>query len=78
MSWSVVYSLQDAECHGSKSFFTEIIASISDIKFTNDGKHILSRDYMNLKVTDPSICNYLFNSKVAHLFLFLYFVASLQ
>ncbi|XP_048229240.1 serine/threonine protein phosphatase 2A 55 kDa regulatory subunit B beta isoform isoform X2 [Ricinus communis] len=44
--------LQDAECRGSKSFFTEIIASISDVKFTNDGHHILSRDYMNLKLWD--------------------------
>lgn len=35
---------------GSKSFFTEIIASISDIKFARDGRHILSRDYMTLKV----------------------------
>ena len=35
---------------GSRSFFTEIIASISDIKFAKDGRHILSRDYMTLKV----------------------------
>ncbi|XP_065875321.1 serine/threonine protein phosphatase 2A 55 kDa regulatory subunit B beta isoform-like isoform X1 [Euphorbia lathyris] len=44
--------LKDVECHGSKSFFTEIIASISDLKFTNDGQHILSRDYMSLKLWD--------------------------
>ncbi|XP_077253585.1 serine/threonine protein phosphatase 2A 55 kDa regulatory subunit B beta isoform-like isoform X2 [Tasmannia lanceolata] len=44
--------LQDREAHGSRSFFTEIIASISDIKFTSDGRHILSRDYMNLKLWD--------------------------
>ncbi|XP_050225435.1 serine/threonine protein phosphatase 2A 55 kDa regulatory subunit B beta isoform-like [Mercurialis annua] len=44
--------IQDAEFRGSKSFFTEIIASISDIKFTNDGQHLLSRDYMNLKLWD--------------------------
>uniref|UniRef100_A0A2P2LHW3 Serine/threonine-protein phosphatase 2A 55 kDa regulatory subunit B n=1 Tax=Rhizophora mucronata TaxID=61149 RepID=A0A2P2LHW3_RHIMU len=44
--------LQDAEYHGSKSFFTEIITSISHLKFTNDGRHILSRDYMSLKVFD--------------------------
>ncbi|GAV58342.1 hypothetical protein CFOL_v3_01876 [Cephalotus follicularis] len=44
--------LKDAKFHGSKSFFTEIIASISDIKFTNDGRHVLSRDYMNLKLWD--------------------------
>ncbi|KAJ6688197.1 PROTEIN PHOSPHATASE PP2A REGULATORY SUBUNIT B [Salix koriyanagi] len=44
--------LKDAEYHGSKSFFTELIASISDMKFTNDGQHILIRDYMNLKLWD--------------------------
>ncbi|XP_020255304.1 uncharacterized protein LOC109832292 [Asparagus officinalis] len=31
-------------------FSTEIILSISDIKFGKDGRHILSRDYMTLKV----------------------------
>ncbi|KAE8736505.1 Serine/threonine protein phosphatase 2A 55 kDa regulatory subunit B beta isoform [Hibiscus syriacus] len=41
---------QDEQCPGSRSFLTEIVASISDIKFSVDGRHILSRDYMNLKV----------------------------
>ncbi|WVZ69833.1 hypothetical protein U9M48_018559 [Paspalum notatum var. saurae] len=40
------------EAPGSRSFFTEIIASISDIKFSKDGRHILSRDYMSLKLWD--------------------------
>lgn len=44
--------LQDHEAHGSKSFFTKIVTSISDIKFAKDGRHILSRDYMNLKLWD--------------------------
>ncbi|KAJ0962511.1 hypothetical protein J5N97_027633 [Dioscorea zingiberensis] len=44
--------LQDREVHGSRSLFTEIVASISDIKFAKDGRHILSRDYMNLKLWD--------------------------
>lgn len=44
------YRLRDGDSRGSKSFFTEIITSISDIKFGTDGRHILSRDYMNLKV----------------------------
>lgn len=44
--------LQDGESRGFKSFFTEIITSISDIKFASDGRHILSRDYMNLKLWD--------------------------
>ncbi|KAK1358372.1 Serine/threonine-protein phosphatase 2A 55 kDa regulatory subunit B [Heracleum sosnowskyi] len=37
---------------GSRSFFTEIIASISDIKFGKGGRYILSRDYMTLKLWD--------------------------
>ncbi|KAL1568227.1 serine/threonine protein phosphatase 2A 55 kDa regulatory subunit B beta isoform-like [Salvia divinorum] len=44
--------LKDEEFHGQKSFFTEIIASITDMKFANDGRHILSRDFMNLKLWD--------------------------
>ncbi|KAK9149452.1 hypothetical protein Scep_008209 [Stephania cephalantha] len=40
---------EEQEAPGSRSFFTEIIASISDIKFAKDGRHILSRDYMTLK-----------------------------
>ncbi|XP_002516465.2 serine/threonine protein phosphatase 2A 55 kDa regulatory subunit B beta isoform isoform X1 [Ricinus communis] len=45
-------SFEEQEVPGSRSFFTEIIASISDIKFAKDGRHILSRDYMNLKLWD--------------------------
>ena len=44
-------SFEQHEAPGSRSFFTEIIASISDIKFSMDGRHILSRDYMTLKVS---------------------------
>jgi hypothetical protein len=40
---------------GSKSFFSEIIASISDIRFSRDGRYILSRDYMNLKLWDMAM-----------------------
>ncbi|XVE97659.1 hypothetical protein REPUB_Repub03eG0037800 [Reevesia pubescens] len=43
---------EEQESPGSRSFFTEIIASISDIKFAKDGRHMLSRDYMNLKLWD--------------------------
>ncbi|XP_077210697.1 serine/threonine protein phosphatase 2A 55 kDa regulatory subunit B beta isoform-like isoform X1 [Tasmannia lanceolata] len=43
---------EEPETPGSRSFFTEIIASISDIKFGKDGRHILSRDYMTLKLWD--------------------------
>uniref|UniRef100_A0A7C8YM68 Serine/threonine-protein phosphatase 2A 55 kDa regulatory subunit B n=1 Tax=Opuntia streptacantha TaxID=393608 RepID=A0A7C8YM68_OPUST len=43
---------EEQEAPGSRSFFTEIIASISDIKFAKYGRHILSRDYMTLKLWD--------------------------
>ncbi|KAE9584672.1 putative transcription factor WD40-like family [Lupinus albus] len=43
---------EEQEPHGSRSFFTEIIASISDIKFGKEGRYILSRDYMTLKLWD--------------------------
>uniref|UniRef100_A0A1J3IAL9 Serine/threonine-protein phosphatase 2A 55 kDa regulatory subunit B n=1 Tax=Noccaea caerulescens TaxID=107243 RepID=A0A1J3IAL9_NOCCA len=43
---------EEPEAPGSRSFFTEIIASISDIKFSSNGRYILSRDYMTLKLWD--------------------------
>ncbi|KAL2462585.1 Serine/threonine protein phosphatase 2A 55 kDa regulatory subunit B beta isoform [Forsythia ovata] len=43
---------EELESPGSRSFFTEIIASISDIKFAKDGRYLLSRDYMTLKLWD--------------------------
>ncbi|KAI0515500.1 hypothetical protein KFK09_008165 [Dendrobium nobile] len=43
---------EEHETPGTRSFFTEIIASISDIKFSKNGRHILSRDYMTLKLWD--------------------------
>ncbi|GLU14364.1 hypothetical protein SLE2022_309400 [Rubroshorea leprosula] len=43
---------EEHEAPGSRSFFTEIIASISDIKFAKDGRYILGRDYMTLKLWD--------------------------
>ena len=44
------YRFEVHEAPGSKSFFTDIISSISDIKFAKGGRYILSRDYMTLKV----------------------------
>jgi len=35
-----------------RSFFSEIIASISDIKFSSDGRFILARDYLTMKLWD--------------------------
>jgi len=32
-----------------KSFFSEVIGSISDLRFSSDGRYILARDYLKLK-----------------------------
>jgi hypothetical protein len=45
-----LYRFEEHEAPGARSFFTEIIASISDVKFSRDGRYLLSRDYMTLKV----------------------------
>ncbi|CAM9170247.1 unnamed protein product, partial [Choristocarpus tenellus] len=39
----------------SKSVFSDIVASISDIKTTLDGRYIISRDYMTLKLWDANM-----------------------
>src|SRR5688572_13581729 len=36
----------------NKSFFSEIISSISDLKFSQNGRYMLSRDYLTLKIWD--------------------------
>lgn len=41
-----------AAVQGPRSFFSEIISSINDIKFSRDGRYVLSRDYMTLKLWD--------------------------
>lgn len=43
---------EDTEDSTEKSFFSEIISSISDVKFAQDGRYIVSRDYLTLKVWD--------------------------
>ncbi|KAK9694201.1 protein phosphatase 2A regulatory subunit cdc55 [Basidiobolus ranarum] len=43
---------EEEEDPSSRSFFSEIISSISDVKFSSDGRYILSRDYLTLKIWD--------------------------
>jgi len=46
---------EEQEAPGTRSFFSEIIASVSDAKFTRNGRYIVSRDYMTLKVWDVNM-----------------------
>lgn len=43
---------EEEEDPTTRSFFSEIISSISDVKFSHDGRYILSRDYLSLKIWD--------------------------
>jgi serine/threonine-protein phosphatase 2A regulatory subunit B len=38
-----------------KSFFSEVIGSISDVKFSSDGRYILARDYLKMKIWDVNM-----------------------
>ena len=49
----IVYQVD--EDAANKSFFTEIISSISDLKFSRDGRYLVSRDYLTLKIWDVNM-----------------------
>lgn len=39
----------------TKSFFSEVTSSISDVEFSKDGRFILARDYLHLKIWDVNL-----------------------
>lgn len=43
---------EEPEDPTNRSFFSEIISSISDVKFSRSGRYMLTRDYLSLKVWD--------------------------
>ena len=51
----VTAEFEEEEDPSNKSFFSEIISSISDVKFSRDGRYILSRDYLTLKIWDVNM-----------------------
>jgi hypothetical protein len=40
------------ELAGARSFFSELLSSMSDLKFSGDGRYMLARDFMALKLWD--------------------------
>lgn len=48
---------EEEEDPSSKSFFSEIISSVSDVKFSKDGRYLLSRDYLTLRIWDINMEN---------------------
>ena len=49
LDWAV---LAQEEPAGARSFFSELLSSMSDLKFSRDGRHMLARDFMALKLWD--------------------------
>lgn len=45
-------TLEETEDPANKSYYSEVIASISDINYDPSGRHIVARDYLSLKVWD--------------------------
>jgi len=48
----IATEFEEEEDPSNRSFFSEIISSISDVKFSQDGRYMLSRDYLSLKIWD--------------------------
>ena len=49
---SKVFFEDQAADPANRSFFSEIISSISDVKFSHDGQYFFARDYLTIKVWD--------------------------
>lgn len=43
---------EEPEDPSNRSFFSEIISSISDVQFSHNGRYLITRDYLNVKVWD--------------------------
>jgi WD40 repeat protein len=52
---TVLQEFEQEEDPSSRSFFSEIISSISDVRFSHDGRYILSRDYLTVKIWDVNM-----------------------
>lgn len=48
---------EEPEDPSNRSFFSEIISSISDVKFSHTGRYIMTRDYLTVKVWDLNMEN---------------------
>ena len=46
---------EDPNTKQQKNFFTDIVSSISDVKFTMDGRYVVSRDFLSVKTWDPKM-----------------------
>ncbi|GAB1301682.1 Serine/threonine-protein phosphatase 2A 55 kDa regulatory subunit B beta isoform [Apodemus speciosus] len=54
--WAKLF-FEEPEDPSNRSFFSEIISSISDVKFSHSGRYIMTRDYLTVKVWDLNMEN---------------------
>jgi len=54
-SYDLTPVFEEEEDPTNRSFFSEIISSISDVKFSHDGRYILARDYLSLRIWDVNM-----------------------
>jgi serine/threonine-protein phosphatase 2A regulatory subunit B len=54
-SYDLTTVYEEEEDPTNRSFFSEIISSISDVKFSRDGRYILARDYLSLRIWDVNM-----------------------
>jgi len=50
-----VFEEAESEDPANKSFFSEITSSISNARFSRDGRYIVTRDYLNVRVWDVNM-----------------------
>ncbi|KAM7537608.1 hypothetical protein Aperf_G00000071738 [Anoplocephala perfoliata] len=48
-------TFQETDAPENRGFFSEIVNSITDLKFSNSSRYVLSRDYLTLKVWDMNM-----------------------
>ncbi|KAL4609259.1 serine/threonine-protein phosphatase 2A 55 kDa regulatory subunit B alpha isoform [Arapaima gigas] len=48
---------EEPEDPSNRSFFSEIISSISDVKFSHSGRYMMTRDYLSIKIWDLNMEN---------------------
>jgi serine/threonine-protein phosphatase 2A regulatory subunit B len=60
---------EEPEDPTNRSFFSEIISSISGIRFSNNGRYMISRDYLSVKVWDLNMDSKPVESYLVHEYL---------
>lgn len=70
---------EEPEDPSTRSFFSEIISSISDVKFSHNGRYLMTRDYLTVKVWDLQMENKpLETYQVRFLYVFIHLLDSLK